>query len=69
MNSVDESDLDMEKPYTTKEVAAILTVHQYTVYKLLSTGELKGFRIHTEWRIPRDELRRFMSVACEEDDE
>ncbi|KKN32849.1 hypothetical protein LCGC14_0809670 [marine sediment metagenome] len=42
------------------DVARELGVHLYTVYGLLSSGRLKGFKLHTHWRIRRIALKRFM---------
>lgn len=44
-------------PYLTpKEVMALLYIGKNTVYKLLDSGELKGFRIGKQWRVPREAL-------------
>ncbi len=50
------------RTYTPGEVAEILKVHQYTVYKLLADGRLKGFRISNQWRITVEEVERFMNA-------
>ncbi len=34
----------MEQALTVKEAAKILNVHQMTVYRLISAGQLKAFR-------------------------
>ena len=31
-----------------------------TVYGLLQSGKLKGFRINRRWKIPRDSVQRFI---------
>lgn len=46
---------------TVKEVAEELRVHPYTVYQLLSSGELEGFKLTTHWRIKRESLTNFMN--------
>lgn len=56
------------KLLTPKDVAEVLHIHRYTVYKLLDEGKLKGFRISNRWRIPENELERFMSVDYNEED-
>jgi len=53
---------------TAQEVADILRVHLYTVYKLLGSGSLKGFRIRRRWRIEKTELQNFMSRQDEGED-
>jgi excisionase family DNA binding protein len=41
------------------EAAEHLRVSTRTVYELLESGKLRGFRIGRAWRISEDELRRF----------
>ena len=38
---------------TVEELCEVLMVGKNTAYKLLSTGELKAFRINRVWKIPR----------------
>lgn len=45
---------------TPKEAAEILGCSVYTVHELLREGRLKGFKITSHWRIPAEELERFM---------
>lgn len=45
---------------TPKDVAERLGVHLYTVYGLLRSGRLPGFRLNTHWRIKREALNNFM---------
>lgn len=54
--------LDLES-FAPVEVARRLNVHRYTVYKLLHSGRLQGFRVSNRWRIPVAELERFMRVG------
>lgn len=42
----------MERLYTPKEVAEILTIHPITVFKWLRNGKLQGVRVGSLWRIP-----------------
>jgi len=51
---------EIEKLYTTKEVAKILKLHQITVNKFLILGRIKGIKIGNRWRVKESELRRFM---------
>ncbi len=46
---------------TVKEVAGELRVHPYTVYQLLLSEELEGFKLRTHWRIKRESLTKFMT--------
>lgn len=47
---------------SVEEVAARLSVHRETVRRWLRTGELRGYRLGFRggWRIPEEELRRFI---------
>ena len=46
---------------TVEELCEILMVGKNTAYKLLSTGELKAFRINRVWKIPRQaRVRTFL---------
>lgn len=43
------------------EAREMLGVGKSTIYSLLNSGELKGFRIGTRnWRIPRDEIDNYI---------
>lgn len=44
---------------TPREVMDLLYIGKNTLYKLLNSGELKGFRIGRQWRVKRDELAKF----------
>ena len=44
---------------TTAEVANRLNVHRFTVYMLLKSGRLRGFKLRHAWRISRAEFNRF----------
>lgn len=48
---------------TPDEVAGYLKVPKTTVYKLLRSGELAGFKAGKHWRIPRAELGAL--IACQ----
>jgi excisionase family DNA binding protein len=59
----------MDKPKETekvdvvlsaKEAAERLSVHIYTIYKLLNSGKLEGFRINRRWRITNASLNDFI---------
>ena len=48
---------------TPKQVADILAVNLYTVYSLLNSGKLAGFRIKTHWRVKQKSLDNFMAKS------
>lgn len=45
---------------TPLEVMDILGVGKNTVYRLLNSGELRGFRVGRSWRVSEDFLRCFI---------
>ncbi len=47
---------------TPVEVMDILGIGKNTVYNLLSSGQLKGFRIGKSWRITGDALEEFLRM-------
>lgn len=47
---------------TPLEVMDILGVGKNTIYNLLSSGQLKGFRIGKIWRITGDALEEFLQL-------
>lgn len=50
------------KFYTATEVANMLKVHRYTVYRWINEGKLKAFQ-HKEkakYLIPEEELKKFL---------
>ncbi len=48
---------------TPLEVMDLLGVGKNTIYRLLNSGELRGFRIGRGWRITEESLREFMNIA------
>jgi excisionase family DNA binding protein len=62
MNSyVVEDDLEQyANILTPAEVADILNVHINTIYKLLNSSSLVGFRMGHAWRIRKKELIAFL---------
>jgi len=47
---------------TPLEVMDILGVGKNTVYRLLNSGELQGFRVGRSWRVTADSLQIFMGA-------
>lgn len=45
---------------TPKDVMDILGVGKNTVYQLLDSGKLSGFRIGRNWKIPANSIQEFM---------
>lgn len=57
-NELDERE-PISKYLTPREVMDLLYIGKNTLYKLLNSGELKGFRIGKQWRVERSELRNY----------
>ena len=49
---------------TVSDVAEILYVGRNTVYELLNSGALEGFRIGKTWRIPKVNLEKYIIEKC-----
>ena len=61
----DFNELDEREPISEylapREVMDLLYIGKNTLYKLLNSGELKGFRIGKQWRVERSELQKYAS--------
>lgn len=44
---------------TPRELMDLLYIGKNTLYRLLGSGELKGFRIGRQWRVAKSELIAF----------
>lgn len=56
-------ELDEREPIseylTPREVMELLYIGKNTLYKLLNSGELKGFRVGKQWRITKGALQEY----------
>lgn len=50
---------ELDRYLTPAQIMELLCIGKNTVYQLLSSGQLKGFRVGKLWRVDREELRRF----------
>lgn len=59
----DYDSLDEREPIseylTPKEVMDLLYIGKNTLYGLLNSGELKGFRVGRQWRITKGALKEY----------
>jgi len=53
----------MQEVMTVKELAYYLRVHPTTVYRLLRTRQLPGFRVGSEWRFNRAAIEQWQQEA------
>lgn len=49
--------------YTAKELASTLSLNVMTIYRYISAGKLKAFKIGKEFRIEKSEFERFMNKS------
>ena len=57
----------MERFLTPEEIAAHLKVVPRTVYRWLSSGDLRGVKLGRIWRVSPTDLDRFMRAHSNED--
>jgi excisionase family DNA binding protein len=50
----------MEKLMTAKELSQFLKLSESTIYKLVSYGEIPGFKIGDSWRFGLEEIRKLI---------
>jgi len=50
---------------TVPEVCVILSICATKVYRLLNSGELKGFRCNKSWRVRKADLIKFVDSNCD----
>lgn len=53
----------LENPYdilTPEDVTEELMIGKNAIYNLLNSGELKGFRVGRNWKIPRKALDEYI---------
>jgi excisionase family DNA binding protein len=55
------ADLDPASPFLNiRETAAYLCVHRNTIYRLIKRGGLPARQIGGDWRIHKDDLKRWL---------
>lgn len=60
--------LMLENPYdilTPEDVTEELMIGKNAIYNLLNSGELKGFRVGRNWKIPRKALDEYIDKQIE----
>lgn len=58
-DELDERD-PISEYLTPREVMELLYIGKNTLYKLLNSGELKGFRVGRQWRVERCALQKYV---------
>lgn len=54
-----------EDVLTVSEVSKILRVNPYTVYDLLKSNRLRGFRLFRRWRVFRKSVDNFIRATSQ----
>ena len=49
---------------TVDELCEILLISRSVAYQLLSSGQIKCFRINRKWKIPRSSVYQYISDQC-----
>jgi excisionase family DNA binding protein len=52
--------VDLEPAMTVKDVAAFLRVDEKTIYRLVTKGEIPGFKVLGSWRFQRPDLETWI---------
>jgi excisionase family DNA binding protein len=50
----------VDEVMTVREVARFLKLHPATVYRLLKTNRLPGFKLGSDWRVSRQVIEAWM---------
>ena len=53
---------DFEPALTVREVAALLSVDEKTIYRLVTKGDIPGFKVLGSWRFQRHDLEQWIQV-------
>jgi excisionase family DNA binding protein len=51
----------MNEILTVPEIADHLKVNEKTVYRLLNTSTIRGFKVGNQWRVLKDDLLKFIN--------
>ena len=54
--------VDLEPAMTVKDVAAFLRVDEKTIYRLVTKGEIPGFKVLGSWRFQRHDIEQWIQV-------
>ena len=56
---------DIQPALTVRDVAALLSVDEKTIYRLVTKGEIPGFKVLGSWRFQRHDLDEWIQVRKE----
>ena len=52
--------IEVESAMTVRDVATLLNVDEKTIYRLVTKGELPGFKVLGSWRFQRQDLEAWI---------
>jgi len=53
---------DLEPAMTVRDVAVMLNVDEKTIYRLVTKGELPGFKVLGSWRFQKSDLNAWIET-------
>jgi len=53
---------DLEPAMTVRDVAVMLNVDEKTIYRLVTKGELPGFKVLGSWRFQKSDLDAWIEI-------
>ena len=69
MPNTTEARITDDHLYTVQEASGYLRTSVYTVREMLKSGNLKGFKVGTKWRILESSLKALQESKGEDDDD
>lgn len=60
MGYFDESERKYDDVFTIEDLMDYLSIGRNTAYKLLKEGKIKSFKIGRVYKIPKNEVKRFV---------
>lgn len=50
----------IESPLTVEQVASLLQTSEKTIYRLLTAGTMRGYKVAASWRVDQDALQDYL---------
>ena len=50
---------------TIEQLCQVLQIGKNTAYKLIQSGDIKGFRVGRRWKIPRDSISDYVTFQSQ----
>lgn len=63
MSYFDELERKYDDVFTIEDLMDYLSIGRNTAYKLLKEGKIKSFKIGRVYKIPKDEVKRFVKKS------